>query len=267
MYQSSLKRSNSDIPDVIYERRVLKYLPPEITEYDWDNIDDMFVAVDTDLKGYVTRSQLTDYFRRQGIPLENVDRWFQWFEGRNKGTITIEDVCATLGIPIPVEYRRKAENEARMSEDLIQETAAAPAVFAAPPMPSSPPPTMEKSIMDGVEVLPGNAATDDILEGCVRLVKDYPGQFKQESDLAGYLKEHMEMKYRKHWQVVIAVSTIGCAVAHEITFSSYILFPIGEAYDIIRVFILFSPYFTPQNVCLLHRIYEIIQIYLLFANF
>ncbi|EUB56681.1 hypothetical protein EGR_08409 [Echinococcus granulosus] len=32
-YQSSLKRSNSDIPDVIYERRVLKYLPPEITEY------------------------------------------------------------------------------------------------------------------------------------------------------------------------------------------------------------------------------------------
>ncbi|EUB56682.1 Tegument antigen [Echinococcus granulosus] len=183
---------------------------------DWDNIDDMFVAVDTDLKGYVTRSQLTDYFRRQGIPLENVDRWFQWFEGRNKGIITIEDVCATLGIPIPVEYRRKAENEARMSEDLIQETAAAPAVFAAPPMPSSPPPTMEKSIMDGVEVLPGNAATDDILEGCVRLVKDYPGQFKQESDLAGYLKEHMEMKYRKHWQVVIAVSTIGCAVAHEV---------------------------------------------------
>lgn len=32
-------------------------------------------------------------------------RWFQWFEEGNKGIITIDDVCATLDIPIPLVYR------------------------------------------------------------------------------------------------------------------------------------------------------------------
>ncbi|KAL5970138.1 Tegument antigen, partial [Taenia solium] len=215
MYQPSLKRSNSDIPDIVYERRVLKYLPPEITEYDWDNIDDMFLAIDTDLKGYITRSQLINYFISNSIPLENVDRWFQWFEEGNKGIITIDDVCATLDIPIPLVYRRKAEQNKVMSEGLIQETIETPALFTAPPMPTA---SLggDKSTLDGVEVLPGNAASDDVLEYCVRLVRDYPGQYSEEKDLAGYLKEHMELKFRKHWEVIISISTIGCAVAHEV---------------------------------------------------
>lgn len=102
-----------------------------------------------------------------------------------------------------------------MSEGLIQETVGTPILFSAPPMPSSSP-KGEKSILDGVEVLPGNAASDDVLEYCVHLVKDYPGQYSDEKDLAGYLKEHMELKFRKHWEVIISISTIGCAVAHEV---------------------------------------------------
>ncbi|VDM25557.1 unnamed protein product [Hydatigera taeniaeformis] len=142
-------------------------------------------------------------------------RWFQWFEEGDKGIITIEDVCATLDIPLPLEYRRKAEQNNVRSEGLIQETVETPALFAAPPMPSSAS-SLEKSTLDGVEVLPGNAASDDVLETCVRLVKEYSGPHGAEKDLAGYLKEHMEMRYRKHWEVVISISAIGCAVAHEV---------------------------------------------------
>ncbi|KAL5112553.1 hypothetical protein TcWFU_007586 [Taenia crassiceps] len=239
MYQPTLKRSNSDIPDIVYERRVLKYLPPEITEYDWDNIDDMFVAIDTDLKGYITRSQLTNYFRSNNIPLENVDRWFQWFEEGDTGVITIDDVCATLDIPIPLVYRRKSEQNNAIPEGLIQQTIESPALYAAPPM-SSLPLSVEKSTLDGVEVLPGNAASNDVLEYCVRLVKDYPGQYGEEKDLAGYLKERMELQFRKHWEVIISIATIGCAVAHEVNMfihfrykdRIYLLFLVRDMRDI-----------------------------------
>lgn len=69
--------------------------------------------------------------------------------------------------------------------------------------------------MDGVEVLPGNTAPNDIVEGCVRFVKDYRGEGNEEKDMARFLKDQMERNYNKHWQVVVASSTIGCMVAHE----------------------------------------------------
>lgn len=71
--------------------------------------------------------------------------------------------------------------------------------------------------MDGVEVLHSSPVLDGLLEGCVRTTKDFPGwqRFKEEQEIARYLKEQMELKYKKYWQVVVASSTIGCMVGHE----------------------------------------------------
>ncbi|KAM7539601.1 hypothetical protein Aperf_G00000043362 [Anoplocephala perfoliata] len=206
----ALKRSDSDISDVVYERRVLKYIPPEIRYVDWREIIDIFEEIDQDRKGYITRSELTEYFRSHLTTGSNVYKWFQWFEGEHKGIITMEDVCTTLGIPMRKEYTQKVDRTRSMiSEGIIPVPVEAPKLFA-----SIPPVSNSKSIMDGVEVLHMNFVTEEMLQSCVRSCKENSSNLK-EAEIAKILKEYMERLYKKHWVVIVASSTIGCAVAHE----------------------------------------------------
>ncbi|KAM3183008.1 hypothetical protein ACTXT7_011197 [Hymenolepis weldensis] len=87
MYKPNLKRSDSDIPDVIYERRVVKYLPPEYAHMnkdillklqDFSEIIEIFSQIDKDRNGYITRDQLAEYFRSHSIPESNVDVTFYY---------------------------------------------------------------------------------------------------------------------------------------------------------------------------------------------
>ncbi|VUZ46837.1 unnamed protein product [Hymenolepis diminuta] len=209
MYKSNLKRSDSDIPDVIYERRVVKYLPPEYAHMDFSEIIEIFSQIDKDRKGYITRDQLAEYFRSHSIPESNVDKWFQWFEGDVKGIITIEDVCTVLGIPMRKEYMQKVERQRSLiNQGIIPVPVEAQNMFAAPP-------TAPKSILDDVEILHNNAIPQEMLNACVRLVKENSDDRLQESDIARILKEYMDLHYKKHWIIVVATSTIGAIVAHE----------------------------------------------------
>lgn len=113
--------------------------------------------------------------------------------------------------------REKVEQKRAMqNQDIIPNATESITVNSAPPVSPSPQPrATSQSLMDGVEVLNEGPVSNDIFEGCVRLVKEYQGKFTQECEMAKYLKEHMELKYGRHWEVVVASSTIGCLVAHE----------------------------------------------------
>lgn len=90
----------------------------------------------------------------------------------------------------------------------------APMEYAPPPRALTPPPSM--GIMDGVDILHKGQLQSGVLEGCLEFVKSYPGgKIDKESDMARYLKDKMEAKFGKHWQVIVSSSTVGCLVAHE----------------------------------------------------
>ncbi|KAL5111392.1 Vam6/Vps39-like protein [Taenia crassiceps] len=166
-----------------------------------ETVHQEFEQIDTNHYGYITRADLEAYARRTHQDSDFVDKWFQWFEGEHKGIITMEDVCTTLGIPMREEYMQKVDQKRQMiSQGLISAPPEAHKMFASPPLSSST--VAQKSWMKGVEVLPGNAASDDMVE--------------KEKDMALFLKEQMERSYGKHWQVVVASSTIGCMKMHKV---------------------------------------------------
>ncbi|VDO00101.1 unnamed protein product [Rodentolepis nana] len=174
-----------------------------------DTVHEEFEAIDTDHYGFITRESLEKYVKRNKFDPELVDKWFQWFEGDVKGIITIEDVCTVLGIPMREEYARKVEKKRKMiHEGIVPIPVEAKPIFAAPP----PAPT---STLDDVEIIHNNAIPKEMLNACIRLVKENSHGSLQDSDIAQLLKEHMDQHYSKHWVTVVATSTIGAAISHE----------------------------------------------------
>ncbi|KAM3183009.1 hypothetical protein ACTXT7_011198 [Hymenolepis weldensis] len=174
-----------------------------------DTVREEFEAIDTNNYGFITRQSLQNYVKKNKLEEDLVDKWFQWFEGDVKGIITIEDVCTVLGIPMRKEYMQKVEKQRGLiNQGIIPVPVEAQNMFAAPP-------TAPKSILDDVEILHNHTIPQEMLNACVRLVKENSDDRLQESDIARILKEYMDLHYKKHWIIVVATSTIGAVVAHE----------------------------------------------------
>ncbi|VDL88814.1 unnamed protein product [Schistocephalus solidus] len=178
------------------------------------NISAEFEAIDVEHNGYITRQTLQNYVDKNHMEPDMVEKWFTWFDMGNTGVITMEEVCTTLGIGMRKQYTEKVEEKRKKSGALTP-------VFqsiqhSAPPITLAPIPEKKPSLMDGVDILHRGQVQPGVLEECVRIVKSYPGKFEREQDMAKYLKEQLELKYKRHWQVVVASSTIGCTVGHEV---------------------------------------------------
>ena len=102
-----------------------------------------------------------------------------------------------------------------LNQDIIVNVSASNMVHAAPPSTLPPQAPRSQSILNGIDVLHKDNMSNDTFEGCVRIIKNYPGKFTEEREIAKYIKDQMERRYGKYWQVVVASSTIGCMVAHE----------------------------------------------------
>ncbi|KAH9287068.1 Tegument antigen [Echinococcus granulosus] len=180
------------------------HLPPETVD-----LAKMFEAIDTNFNGYITRDELEDYAKKTGQPESMVDDWFKWFDFGNTGKITYEDMCETLAIGMTKSYSEKVEKKREMiQKGKIAPPKDMPKEYAAPqPKPGW---------LEGVTLLYTGRSEEGLLEYVVSVVKSANMQdFDKESSFARYLKETMEKKWGRHWQVIVSQSTFGCAVGHE----------------------------------------------------
>ncbi len=79
-------------------------------------------------------------------------------------------------------------------------------------------PSSADGLMKGVEVLHTGPVNDDTFNFIIEKTRDLKrtrGPFKQEKELAVLLKNELDALKGKHWQVVLASSTLGAAVGHE----------------------------------------------------
>ncbi|VDL88815.1 unnamed protein product [Schistocephalus solidus] len=165
-----------------------------------------FEAIDVDHNGFITRAELTDYVKRNNLEPETVDKWFTWFDMENTGHITADEICTTLGIGMRKDYQEKVEKK---REQIRKGEIAPPA--NAPPQYAAPPP----KLMEGVDILHKDEPNSEVLEEALNLVRDHEREYSKDSSLARYLKEQMELHYGRHWHVIVASHTMGCAVGHE----------------------------------------------------
>ncbi|KAM7541232.1 hypothetical protein Aperf_G00000043383 [Anoplocephala perfoliata] len=88
---------------------------------EFEEVMDHFERADVDLKGFLTREELKDYFMSFSQNTDFIDDWFKWFDLDNKGVIEAEDVCTTLGMPMPQSYadRIKARQEKQVERDIF----------------------------------------------------------------------------------------------------------------------------------------------------
>nr|CDS31907.1 tegumental antigen [Hymenolepis microstoma] len=174
-----------------------------------DTVLEEFEAIDTEHYGFITRESLKNYVKRNKLDRDLVDKWFQWFEGDVKGIITIEDVCTVLGIPMPEKYAQKVEMKRKLiKQGIVPVPVEAEPIFAAPP--TAPNPTL-----DDVEILHNNTVPQEMLNACIRVVRENSDSALQDSNIAQILKKYMDQHYKKYWITVVATSTVGAAVAHE----------------------------------------------------
>lgn len=84
-----------------------------------------------------------------------------------------------------------------------------------------------------MKVLYTGPSEPGLLEGAVGFVKSVDEtKYEPESKFAVYLKESMERKYGRHWQVIVSRATFGCAIGHEENY--FVHFQYGS-----RLFILY----------------------------
>ncbi|KAL7062012.1 hypothetical protein AAHC03_0417 [Spirometra sp. Aus1] len=178
------------------------------------NISAEFEKIDMDRNGYITRQELQNYVDKNHMDPDTVDKWFRWFDMGNTGIITMEEICTTLGISMRKQYTQQVEEKRRMSA--VPKPTVQQVQRTAPPVVLAPVPEKKRGLMDGVDILHRGQVQPGVLEECIRIVKSYPRKFELEQDMAKYLKEQLELKYKRHWQVVVASSTIGCMVGHEV---------------------------------------------------
>ncbi|VDN11081.1 unnamed protein product [Dibothriocephalus latus] len=178
------------------------------------NISAEFQAIDVNHYGYITRQELQDYVDKHHMDPDTVEKWFTWFDMENSGIITMEEVCTTLGVSMQKQYVEKVQEKRRLSQ-IPQPVLQQVQHSAPPPIKLAPIPEKKYNLMDGVDILHRGQVQPGVLEESVRLVKNCPRKFEREQDMAKYLKDQLELKYKKHWQVIVASSTIGCMVGHE----------------------------------------------------
>ncbi|CAH8569390.1 unnamed protein product [Dicrocoelium dendriticum] len=63
-----------------------------------DPFVDVFVAVDADRSGRITRSELERYAKENNLDVGMVDQWLTLFDPEHTGAITLEIFCEKLGL-------------------------------------------------------------------------------------------------------------------------------------------------------------------------
>ncbi|VDK70406.1 unnamed protein product [Dibothriocephalus latus] len=165
-----------------------------------------FEEIDQDHNGFITKQELQDYVKKNKLPEDTVEKWFTWFDMDGTGRITVEEVCTTLGIGMRKKYQEKVEEK----RELIRKGVIAPPPNT-PPQYGAPPP----KLMEGVDVLHRDDVKSEVLEEAISLVRNNEDKYKKDSEFAHFLKDEMERLHGRYWHIIVASSTMGCAVGHE----------------------------------------------------
>lgn len=153
-----------------------------------DPFVDVFVAIDADRSGRITRRELQRYTEENNLDITMVDQWLNLFDPEGTGTITLEAFCEKLGLK-PADIIQRAEVHA---------------VNAAP------------SLDRRIRVI----QVDMPIEQQVRITTEalrWASELKSKDEIKNLsedLKKYLDNMYGRSWQVSIVVGSYAITYTH-----------------------------------------------------